>query len=128
GTAAMATTKLRVPERARVSTWPYSYGFTKTDDGDDGYRRTRSHALAVLDVASPWLSVSVRPDVNAAGGQPIDVRVWADGDTVLKAQLQNNSPLTAIVRLPSGAKRVLLESAARPHDSHWPLFVRDREA
>ena len=27
GTAAMATTKLRVPERARVSTWPYSYGF-----------------------------------------------------------------------------------------------------
>src|SRR5262249_37329162 len=98
GTAMMATTKLRVPERARVRTWPYSYGSTQAVDGDDGYRRTRSHALAVLDVQSPWLSVSVRPDVNAASGQPIDVRIWADGDTVLKAQLQNNSPLTAIVR------------------------------
>jgi hypothetical protein len=129
GTATMATTKLRVPERARVSTWPYSYGFTPPQSVDgDGYRRTRSHALAVLDVPSPWLSVSVRPDVNAANGQPIDVRVWADGDTVLKAQLHNNSPLTAIVRLPSGAKRVVLESAARPHDSHRPLFLRDDEA
>jgi hypothetical protein len=129
GTATMATTKLRVPERARVSTWPYSYGFTAPQAADgDGYRRTRSHALAVLDVPSPWLSVSVRPDLNAASGQPIDVRVWADGDTVLKAQLQNNSPLTAIVRLPSGVKRVLLESAARPHDSHRPLFVRADEA
>jgi hypothetical protein len=129
GTATMAATKLRVPERARVSTWPYSYGFTAPQAVDgDGYRRTRSHALAVLDVASPWLSISVRPDVNAANGQPIDVRVWADGDTVLKAQLQNDNPLTAIVRLPAGVKRVLLESAARPHDSHRPLFVRDDEA
>jgi hypothetical protein len=127
GTATMATTKLRVPERARVSTWPYSYGFAAPEAVGDGYRRTRSHALAVLDVQSPWLSVSVRPDVNAASGQPIDVRVWADGDTVLKAQLQNNSPLTAIVRLPIGVKRVLLESAARPRDSHWP-FVRGDEA
>ena len=130
GTATMATTKLRVPERARASTWPYSYGFTapQTVDGDDGYRRTRSHALTVLDAPSGWLSVSVRPDVKAANGQPIDVRVWADGDTVLKAQLLNNSPLTAIVRLPTGAKRVLLESAARPHDSHRPWFIRDDEA
>jgi hypothetical protein len=129
GTATMAATKLRVPERARVSTWPYSYGFTAPQAVDgDGYRSSRSHALAVLDVQSPWLAVSVRPDVNAASKQPIDVRVWADGDTVLKAQLQNDSPLTAIVRLPVGVKRVLLESAARPHDSHWPFFVRGDEA
>jgi len=58
GTAAMATTKLRVPERALVSTWPYSYGFAAPQalDGDDGYRRTRSHALTVLDAPSRWLS------------------------------------------------------------------------
>jgi hypothetical protein len=129
GTAAMATTKLRVPERALVSTWPYSYGFAAPQamDGDDGYRRTRSHALMVLDAPSRWLSVSVRPDVKAANGQPVEVRVWADGDTVLKAQLQNNGPLTAIVQLPGGAKRVLLESAARRLDSRRPLFVRDDE-
>ena len=130
GTAAMATTKLRVPERALVSTWPYSYGFAAPQvmDGDDGYRRTRSHALTVLDAPSRWLSVSVRPDVKAANGQPVEVRVWADGDTVLKAQLQNNGPLTAIVQLPGGAKRVLLESAARRLDSRRPLFVRDDES
>jgi hypothetical protein len=129
GTAAMATTKLRVPERALVSTWPYSYGFAAPQalDGDDGYRRTRSHALTVLDAPSRWLSVSVRPDAKAADGQPVEVRVWADGATVLKAQLQNNGPLTAIVQLPGGAKRVLLESAARRLDSRRPLFVRDDE-
>ena len=130
GTAAMATTKLRVPERALVSTWPYlSTGFAAPQalDGDDGYRRTRSHALTVLDAPSRWLSVSVRPDVKGANGQPVEVRVWADGDTVLKAQLQNNGPLTAIVQLPGGAKRILLESAARRLDSHRPLFVRDDE-
>jgi hypothetical protein len=130
GTAWAATTKLRVPERARVSTWPYSYGFAapETMNGENGYRRTRSHALAVLDAPSRWLSVSVRPDGKAAGGEPVDVRVWADGATVLKAQLRNNGPLTAIVQLPAGSKRVLIEAASRRPDSSRPFFVRDAEA
>jgi hypothetical protein len=97
-------------------------------NGEDGYRRTRSHALAVLDAPSRWLSVSVRPDATAAGGQPVDVRVWADGDTVLKAQLRSAGPLTAIVQLPTGSKRVLLEAAGRRLDSSRPFFVRDAEA
>jgi hypothetical protein len=130
GTAWAATTKLRVPERARVSTWPYSYGFAapQTMDGEDGYRRTRSHALTVLDASSRWLSVSVRPDPQATGGDPVDVRVWADGGTVLKAQLRSNGPLTAIVQLPTGSKRIVLEAAGRRLDSHRPFFVRDAEA
>jgi hypothetical protein len=70
----------------------------------------------------------VRPDTNAAGRQPVDVRVWADGATVLKAQLQSGGPLTAIVQLPSGSKRVLLEAAGRRLDSSRPFFVRDAEA
>jgi len=130
GTAAMAATRLRVPERALLSTWPYSYGFAAPQamNGDEGYRRTRSHALAVLDAPSRWLSVSVKPDAHATNGEPVDVRVWANGDTVLKAQLRSNGPLTAIVQVPDGAKRVLLEAAARRLDSHRPFFVRDEEA
>jgi O-Antigen ligase len=128
GTAWDAATSLRVPERARASTWPYSYGFAAPRADGEGYRQARSHALTVLDVPSRWLSVSVRPDANAAGRQPVDVRVWADGATVLKAQLQSGGPLTAIVQLPSGSKRVLLEAAGRRLDSSRPFFVRDAEA
>jgi hypothetical protein len=130
GTAWAATTKLRVPERAVVSTWPYSYGFAspQTLDGEDGYRHSRSHALTVLDAPSRWLSISVRSDAKAADGHPVDVRVWADGRTALKAQLLNGGPLTAIVQLPAGSKRVLLEAAGRRVDSHRPFFVRDAEA
>ena len=128
GTAWDAVTSLRVPERARASTWPYSYGFAAPRADGEGYRQARSHALTVLDVPSHWLSVSVRPDANAAGRQPVDVRVWADGATVLKAQLQSGGPLTAIVQLPSGSKRVLLEAAGRRLDSSRPFFVRDAEA
>jgi O-antigen ligase/polysaccharide polymerase Wzy-like membrane protein len=130
GTAWDAVTALRVPERARASTWPYSYGFAapQAAEGSEGYRQTRSHALTVLDVPSRWLSVSVRPDASAAGREPVDVRVWADGATVLKAQLQNSGPLTAIVQLPTGSKRVLLEAAGRRIDSSRPFFVRDAEA
>ena len=130
GTAWAAATTLRVPERARVSTWPFSYGFAapETLNGDDGYRRARSHALAVLDVPSRWLSVSVRADPKAADREPVDVRVWADGATVLKAQLRSTDPLMAIVQLPAGTRRVLLEAAGRRLDSPRPFFVRDAEA
>jgi O-antigen ligase len=130
GTAWQASGKLRVPARARASTWPYAYGFAapQSVENEEGYRRARSHALAVLDARSRWLSVSVRPDPQQDGGQPVDVRVWADGGTVLKAQLRSRGPLTAIVELPTDRKRVLLEAAGRRLDSHRPFFVRDAEA
>ena len=128
GTAQLALTRLRVPERAMRKTWPYSYGFAsaQTVDGEDGYRRSRSHALAVLDAPSRWLSVSVRADTRS-GEPPIDVRVWADGQTVLKAQLTGGGPLTAIVQLPEQSRRVLLEAAGRPLGSNRPFFVRSEE-
>jgi hypothetical protein len=128
GTAQLALTRLRVPERAMRKTWPYSYGFAsaQTVDGDDGYRRSRSHAVAVLDAPSRWLSVSVRADTRS-GEPPMDVRVWADGQTVLKAQLSSGGPLTAIVQLPEQSRRVLLEAAGRPLGSNRPFFVRSEE-
>jgi hypothetical protein len=129
GTARLATTRLRVPERARYATWPYSYGFAAPEaiDGEEGYRRARAHAVAVLDTASPWLSISIRPDLKAVG-EPVDLRVWANDGTVLKAQLRSDGPLTAIVQIPSGSRRVLVEAAGRPFDSGRPFFVRDPAA
>jgi hypothetical protein len=58
----------------------------------------------------------------------MDVRVWADGQTVLKAQLSSGGPLTAVVQLPDRAQRVLLEAAGRPLGSDRPFFVRSPEA
>ena len=83
GTAELAMTRLRVPERAMRKTWPYSYGFAsaQTVGGEDGYRRSRSHAVAVLDAPSRWLSVSVRADTRsrrASDGRPRLGR-WTDG-------------------------------------------------
>jgi hypothetical protein len=129
GTAELATTRLRVPERAMRHAWPYSYGFASTFQsvaGEDGYRRSRSHAVAVLDAPSRWLSVSVRADAGT-GDPPMDVRVWADGQTVLKAQLTPGGPLTAVVQLPDQSRRVLLEAAGRPLGSDRPFFVRSAE-
>jgi len=120
-------TRLRVPERAMTKTWPYSYGFAaaQTIAGEDGYRRSRSYGVAVLDVPSRWLSISVQADSHA--GRPVDVRVWANGQTVLKAQLTGAGPLTAVVQLPEGQPRLLLEAASRPLGSSRPFFVRSVE-
>jgi hypothetical protein len=60
-----------------------SYGFAPPQVIDTMGIGAPGHALAVLDAPSRWLSVS-QADAKAANGQPIDVRVWADSDTVLR--------------------------------------------
>src|SRR5262249_35888765 len=102
------------------------FASAETVAGEDGYRRSHAYSLAVLDAPSRWLSVSVRPEPGAAG-PPMDVRVWADGQTVLKAQLSSSGPLTAIVQLPARLQRVLSDGQGRPLGSDRPFFVRTAE-
>jgi hypothetical protein len=128
GTAGLAMTRLRVPVRALTATWPYSYGFASPEPAgaNEGYRRTRSHAVAVLDAPSQWLAVSVQLD--HATDQAVDVRVWSNGTALLKGRLSGSSPLTAFVQLPAAPARVLLEAASRRADSRRPFAIRSAES
>lgn len=127
GTTELAMTRLRVPVRALTADWPYSYGFSSPQaaGGEEGFRRTRSHAVAVLDAPYRWLAVSVRLD--AAGGEPVDVRVWTNGSPLLKGRLSGTGPLTAVLQLPAAGTRVLLEAGARRADSWRPFAFRGSE-
>jgi hypothetical protein len=124
GTAQLAATRLRVPTRSVASTWPYSYGISAPERGltEEGYRRTRSRAVAVLDAPSRWMSVSVRLDALAPP-EGVDVRVWTDGSTLLKGRLQGDAPLTAVVELPAERHRVVLEAEAARASRRRRLLV-----
>ena len=128
GTAELALTRLRLPVRELTATSPYSYGFSPlgTQDGEGEYRRTRAHAVAVLDAPYRWIEVSVRLD-RPSDDEAIDVRVWTNGGTLLKGRLQGALPLTAVVQLPAESRRVLLEAAARRADSNRPWFLRSAD-
>jgi hypothetical protein len=128
GTAQSAMGALRVPVRATRAMWPYSYGFAAPDATGEhqGYRRTRGHAVAVLDPSDRWLAVTVR--LQPGQTAPVDVRVWANGGTVLKARLTTADPVTTFVPAGDGPARVLLEMAARRADSWRPWFVRSAES
>jgi O-antigen ligase/polysaccharide polymerase Wzy-like membrane protein len=128
GTTEVALTRLRVPVRALAEKWPYAYGFSSPESGDDkaGYRRTRSHAVAVLEAPYQWMAVSVRLDHK--GDEPVDVRVWTNGAALLKGRLDGTVPLTAFVQLPNAPARVLLEAASRKAGSRRPFAVRGSES
>lgn len=125
GTARLATTQMRMPVRALTATWPYSYGLSAPElsGNDSGYRQARAHAVAVVDVPYRWLTVSVR--LATPVEQPVDVRVWTNGMTLLKGQLSSTVPLTAIVELPMSQPRLLLEAEARRVQSWRPFFLRE---
>lgn len=128
GTTQLAMTRLRVPVRTLATERRYSYGFSGPDAaaGRDGYRAAQSHAVVVLDAPHEWLSISVRRNDQAR--TPVDVRVWTNGEPLLKGRLAGDAPLTAVVRVPVSLRRVLLETAARSSDSRRPFFVRSAES
>jgi hypothetical protein len=129
GTAHASLTRLRVPVRAQRAHAPYSYGFAAPAATGDiaGYRRTHLHAVTVLNPPSRWMSVSVRLDDGAAS-DPIDVRVFTEGETLLKGRLDSSVPLTAVVQLPEEPLHPILEVAARRAGSRMPAFVRGGES
>jgi len=124
GTTELALTRLRVPVRGLSASWPYSYGLTapRTEGAEAGYRQASGHAVAVVDAPYRWLSISVR--LAQTTDQAVDVRVWTNGETLLKGQLSSAAPLTALVELPDRQPRLLFEAAARPVDSARPFFTR----
>ena len=128
GTTSLAATTLRLPERQRRAHRPFSYGYAVPAPAgpDDGYRRTLSRAVALVDTTSPWMAVSARLEKPSTDLRPVEVRVWCDGQVVLKAQLTEAAAVTGFVPIAAASKPVLLETIARRTSApRFSPFARD---
>jgi hypothetical protein len=95
GTAALATTDLRVPARAREIGWPFSYGFYGPELDDQGreYRWAAGRATAVVDAPARWGAVFVRVNHLDIGARPVRAKVWADGRLIIDAVLSSTDAI-----------------------------------
>jgi hypothetical protein len=116
GTASVSATTLRLSSRARDAVGPFaysfSYGFGLPDAAQEGLRRTVPHAVALIEPGpQQWLAIRARRSDTVAG--PIDVRIWCDGEIVLKGRLDNGSVIEGLAPM-KAPNKVLLEMRAHP--------------
>lgn len=122
-TQAAAHGNLRVPARAARIGWPYQYGLYDPEPDPLGRttRWTSQHAVAVIDVPAPWLELSTAFEHRNAAEQPADGTVSVDGRVILAQRFATTAPITRVVRVPDGRRRLVLESRVsrteRPRDA-----------
>ena len=103
---------LRVPLRAQRADWDYSYGFYDAEPAgsDDAFRWASKRALAVLPVRDPWIELSAwthHPDLQE---DPVELKVWLDGELLVDSVRADGEPITRAVRIPDRQRRVLVET------------------
>ena len=123
--AIVSTTSLRVPERTRLGASPFAYGYGLAEPAGElqGFRRMLPKGAALLETQAPFLSITVRRREMPPDHAPIEVRVWKEGQAILKAQLVDTAPVTAFVPIETGTGFVLIESTVRPVGvpRFWPV-------
>jgi hypothetical protein len=76
--------------------------------------------VTLVEVAGPWLEVTLSANHLDLGARPLDARVWLDGTLVVETRLATSEPVTRQLRIPSGRSRVVLDTwasrAVRPRD------------
>ena len=121
----MAHTSLRLPQRALRARQPFSYGYAPIIGAgpDTGYRGVNTRAVAVVEPQARWLAVTVRLMAHDTPPAPVEVRVWADGEVVLKASLTTPAPFTGFVRVGETHGPLLIETSACTHGRPcwWPF-------
>jgi hypothetical protein len=122
GTAVVSATSLRLSTRAREAEAPFSYGFSYgfalPDPAQDGFRPTIRHAVALVEPGPEgWIAIEVRRAEHVA--TPVDVRVWREGETVLKGRLGGPGVLETYAPV-TPLSKVLLEMRASP--AGWTRF------
>jgi hypothetical protein len=105
-----ARTDLRVPNRAVRFGWPYWRGFTDPiERGDERFRRTADHSVAVLEARGPYLKLTFwaeHPDVRTA---PVALRIWRGSERIANVSLTTQSPVIWYVRTAAERNWMLLE-------------------
>jgi hypothetical protein len=117
GTAVVSATSLSLSTRAREAEAPFNYGFSYgfglPDPAADGFRPTIRHAVALVEPGpQSWMAIEVRR--VDAGSRPVDVRVWREGEAVLKGNLSGPGVLETYVPV-TPLSKVLLEMRAGPN-------------
>jgi hypothetical protein len=109
-----AAGELRVTSRALRLKAPLSYGFRSAEPAgaDAGFRRAQAKAVALVQATPPWMAVVVKRAGSGESTVPADVRVWCNGESILKATLTQASPVTAFVPVRQ-ADQVLIETSSR---------------
>ena len=74
----------------------------------------------VLDVTGPSLAVTISVNHPDVPQHPVDALLWRDGEPVFAVTLRDLAPVTAVIPIPPGQRRIVLETAAsrvvRPRD------------
>ncbi len=121
----VAHTWLRLPQRALRVHQPFSYGYAPIIGAgpDTDYRGVNTRAVAVVEPQARWLAVTVRLRGHDTPSAPVEVRVWSNGETVLKASLTSPAPFTGFVRVGDAPGALLIETSAcaRERPCWWPF-------
>lgn len=117
---------LRVPNRAALGGWRYSYGFYGPEKEADGreFRWAGKRALVVLDAPTRFMKLTVAAPHLDITRHPADVKVWCDGITIFDTRIADRARLTTYLLIPEGKPRVVLElttsRVSRPRDIGIP--------
>lgn len=118
GTAVLARSRLRVPERIQRASNPiindYLYGvwWTEQDAGGE-FRWVKREAAVVVDATGRTLHVTVGTNFADLASRPVRAKVWVDGRLRIDQQLTAESPsVSAEVVLPPSERRVFIETTS----------------
>jgi hypothetical protein len=64
----------------------------------------------VIDAPKPGLTIRVWVNHRDISTNPVNVRVWQNGEPLIETQLTSTDPVTQSVRLPENEKRVLIDT------------------
>jgi hypothetical protein len=120
GTGWLAATRLRVPMRAAAAGWAYSYGFypPEVDSNGHEYRWAKRRASIVIDAPASPMTISVWVNHLDLHENPVEVKLWKDGELVLQTRLTETNP-ASVTFTPSRPRFVLdtwASRAVRPSD------------
>jgi hypothetical protein len=109
GTAYAARTDLRPVARAERADFPYRYGFVATDENDRDFQWTAGKALDLIPIQNRWLKVVIGAVAPDSAEHPVEVKVWRDGDLVLRLTRRGHFPVERWIRLPDNKKFARIE-------------------
>lgn len=115
-TVSAGLTALRPPFRARDYGFGYSYGFTAgpTDGFGAPQWQPDGRAVMVVPVTERLLSLRVTAGASATADQPVDVRIWVDGQRVLKGRLSSPELVFRDVQIPDGQQATVIDAIVEP--------------
>jgi len=112
GVARDAVGPLRPPIRSERIDWPYTYGFSEPERGEDGqpFRWVAERAVMVVDAPQRTMTLKVRVPHASPQQRPVVFSAWVDGRRVMRRTINAADPLEVEVPVADGRPRVRLET------------------